>query len=186
MRGKCTATERHPALSLQGNVHPQNIWTRHHQTHMPFHAPINRSEGAFRCVGVHSHIFISTAINGEESGATATKGETNIYCSTLPAKSRNNTKQILGCTNTKNIQKRKKKIIVYPAGILNTRLRHDVLPSEKTKRIQTSANIQKETQINDCLIYSISCASFSCCVCGCCCGGGCACMKWCALNMNEG
>ncbi|EKG06695.1 mucin TcMUCII, putative [Trypanosoma cruzi] len=66
---------------------------------MPFHAAINRSEGAFWCVGVHSHIFISTAINSEESGATATKGETNIYCNTLPAKGRNNTNRIVGITS---------------------------------------------------------------------------------------
>ncbi|KAF5224650.1 hypothetical protein ECC02_002290 [Trypanosoma cruzi] len=160
------------------------IWTRHHQTHMPFHAPINRSEGAFWRVGVHSHIFISTAINGEESGATATKGETNIYCSTLPAKGRNNTNRIIGCTNTSKLQRKKKKIIVYTAGIFNTRLRHDGLPSAKTKRMQTSANIQTETQINGCLLYSISCAYI--CVCGCCCGGVRACMKWSAPNMNEG
>ncbi|KAF5215864.1 hypothetical protein ECC02_011409 [Trypanosoma cruzi] len=44
-------------------------------TRMPFHAAINRSEGAFWCVGVHSHIFISTVYCGEESGATATKGK---------------------------------------------------------------------------------------------------------------
>ncbi|RNC35411.1 hypothetical protein TcCL_Unassigned01701 [Trypanosoma cruzi] len=97
----------------------QNIWTRHHQTHMPFHAAINRSEGAFWCVGVHSHIFISTAINGEESGATATKGKTNIYCSTLPAKGRNNINRIIGCTHTKNIHQRKQ-IIVHLAEILET------------------------------------------------------------------
>ncbi|ESS62320.1 hypothetical protein TCDM_14338 [Trypanosoma cruzi Dm28c] len=132
MRGKCTATERHPALSLQGNVRPKNIWTRHHQTHMPFHAPINRSEGAFWCVGVHSHIFVSTAINGEESGATATKGETNIYCSTLPAKGRNITHRIIGCTNTRNIHQRKQ--IVRPAEISNTRPRNEGLLSEKTKQ----------------------------------------------------
>ncbi|RNC36767.1 putative mucin TcMUCII [Trypanosoma cruzi] len=105
MRGKCTVTERHPAPTLQWNVRPQNIWSRHHQTHMPFHAAINRSEGAFWFVGVLSHIFISTAINAEESGATATKGNTNIYCSTLPAKGRNNTNRIIGCTNTRNIHK---------------------------------------------------------------------------------
>ncbi|KAF5218017.1 hypothetical protein ECC02_009087 [Trypanosoma cruzi] len=49
--------------------------------------------------------------------------------------------------------------------------------------MQASASIQTETQINDCLHYSIPCAYF--CVCCCCCGGQ-ACMKWCALNMNEG
>ncbi|ESS60799.1 hypothetical protein TCDM_14339 [Trypanosoma cruzi Dm28c] len=133
MRGKCTATERHPALSLQGNAHPQNIWARHHPTHMPFHAPINRSEGAFWCVGVHSHIFISTAINVEESGATATK-RINTYCSTLPAKGRNNTNRIIGCTNTRNIHKRKH-IILHPAVIPNTRCRHEGLPSAKQNNI---------------------------------------------------
>ncbi|KAF5213881.1 mucin TcMUC [Trypanosoma cruzi] len=50
--------------------------------------------------------------------------------------------------------------------------------------MQTSANIQTETQINGCLPYSISCEHF--CVYGCCCCDGRACMKWCALNMNEG
>ncbi|EAN84905.1 hypothetical protein Tc00.1047053510961.50 [Trypanosoma cruzi] len=168
MRGKCTATERRPALSLQGNVHPQNIWSRHHQTHMPFHAPINRSEGAFWCVGVHSHIFISTAINGEEPGATATK--TNIYCSTLPARSRNDINRIIGCTTIGNIHKRKKNLIVHPAAIPNTRSRHEGLLSEKMKKsMKTSANIQTETQINVCLLYAIHCAYF--CACGRC-GGG--------------
>ncbi|KAF5216616.1 hypothetical protein ECC02_010595 [Trypanosoma cruzi] len=66
---------------------------------MPFHAPINRSEGASWCVGVHSHIYISTAINGEESGVTATKGKTNIYCNTLTARSRKNKNRIIGCTS---------------------------------------------------------------------------------------
>ncbi|EAN96375.1 hypothetical protein Tc00.1047053506409.60 [Trypanosoma cruzi] len=135
MRGKCTATERHPALSLQGNVHPQNIWTRHHQTVMPFHAPINRSEDAFWCVGVHSHIFISTAINGEESGATATKRRNkNVYCSTLPAKSRNNTNRIIGCTNTRKKCTRRKKRNCVPCSNPNTRSRHEDLSSGKTKQ----------------------------------------------------
>ncbi|KAF5219401.1 hypothetical protein ECC02_007640 [Trypanosoma cruzi] len=50
--------------------------------------------------------------------------------------------------------------------------------------MQASANIQTETQINGCLHYSVPSVYF--CVC-CCCGGGVrACMKWCALNMNEG
>ncbi|EAN84339.1 hypothetical protein Tc00.1047053510015.10 [Trypanosoma cruzi] len=50
--------------------------------------------------------------------------------------------------------------------------------------MQTSANIQTETQINGCLLYAIPCAYF--CVCVSSCGGCWACMKWCALNMNEG
>ncbi|KAF5214958.1 hypothetical protein ECC02_011563 [Trypanosoma cruzi] len=49
--------------------------------------------------------------------------------------------------------------------------------------MRTYASIRTETQINDCLHYSIPCAYF--CVC-CCCGGCWACIKWCALNMNEG
>ncbi|KAF5216450.1 hypothetical protein ECC02_010777 [Trypanosoma cruzi] len=49
--------------------------------------------------------------------------------------------------------------------------------------MRTYASIRTETQINDCLIYSIPCAYF--CVC-CCCGGCWACIKWCAPNMNEG
>ncbi|EAN86015.1 hypothetical protein Tc00.1047053503417.33 [Trypanosoma cruzi] len=97
-----------PPSACRGMCTHKNIWTRHHQTHMPFCAAINRSEGAFWCVGVHSHILISTAVNGEESGATATKGKANIYCNSLPARSRNNTNRILGCNNTRNIQERKK------------------------------------------------------------------------------
>ncbi|KAF5219144.1 mucin TcMUC [Trypanosoma cruzi] len=50
--------------------------------------------------------------------------------------------------------------------------------------MQTPVNIQTETQINGCLRYSIPCEHFW--LCFCCCGGSQACMKWCALNMNEG
>ncbi|KAF8278204.1 hypothetical protein TcBrA4_0117910 [Trypanosoma cruzi] len=81
-----------PPSACRGMYAQKNIWTRHHQTRMPFRAVINRSEGAFWCVGVHSHILISTAINGEESGATATKEEIKTFIAALlPAKSRNNT-----------------------------------------------------------------------------------------------
>ncbi|KAF5215858.1 hypothetical protein ECC02_011403 [Trypanosoma cruzi] len=186
MRGKCTATERHPALSLQGNVHPQNIWTRHHQTHMPFHAPINRSEGAFWCVGVHSHIFISTAINGEESGATATKGKQKHLLQHFTGERQEQHKPNSWLHQHKQHSQEERKQIVYPAEIPNTRSRHEGLPYEKTKRtkhVHTSANIQTETQLELCLHYSIPCACF--CVCGCCSGGR-ACMKWSALNVNEG
>ncbi|EAN98902.1 hypothetical protein Tc00.1047053511603.40 [Trypanosoma cruzi] len=135
MRGKCTATERHPALSLQGNVHPQNIWTRHHQTHMPFHAPINRSEGALWCVGVHSHIFIPTAINGEESGATATKrGKQTSIAALYQRKAGTTQTELLAAPTQATFTGGKKNIIVHPAGIPNTRPRHEGLPSAKQKQ----------------------------------------------------
>ncbi|KAF5218815.1 hypothetical protein ECC02_008236 [Trypanosoma cruzi] len=50
--------------------------------------------------------------------------------------------------------------------------------------MQTYATLQKETQINGCLHYAIPCAYIF--MCGCCCCGSQTCMKWCALNMNEG
>ncbi|KAF5218801.1 mucin TcMUC [Trypanosoma cruzi] len=50
--------------------------------------------------------------------------------------------------------------------------------------MQTSANIQTGTKINVCLLYSILYVYFF--VCYFCCWGGRDCMKWCALNMNEG
>ncbi|KAF5221564.1 hypothetical protein ECC02_005452 [Trypanosoma cruzi] len=55
---------------------------------------------------------------------------------------------------------------------------------KKKKRMQASAKIKTETQINGCLHYAIPCAYFCvCCGCGCCAQ---ACMKWCALSMKEG
>ncbi|ESS62895.1 hypothetical protein TCDM_09404 [Trypanosoma cruzi Dm28c] len=76
-----------------------------------------------------------------------------------------------------------KNIIEHPAVIPNTRCRHEGLPSAKIKqRMQTSANIQTRKQKNGCLLHSIPCDYIL--ACGCC--GFQACMKWCALNMNEG
>ncbi|RNC56213.1 mucin TcMUCII [Trypanosoma cruzi] len=49
--------------------------------------------------------------------------------------------------------------------------------------MQTSVNIQTETQMNGCLLYAIPCAYFW--LCCCCCCGAQAFMKRCALNMNE-
>ncbi|RNC36781.1 mucin TcMUCII, partial [Trypanosoma cruzi] len=49
--------------------------------------------------------------------------------------------------------------------------------------MKSSANIQTETEINDCLHYSIPCAYFF--VCGCC-GGGRTSMNLSAMNVDEG
>ncbi|KAF5214999.1 hypothetical protein ECC02_012350 [Trypanosoma cruzi] len=57
------------------------------------------------------------------------------------------------------------------------------LQKQNKKHMQTSVNIQTETQMNGCLLYAIPCAYFW--LCCCCCCGAQACMKWCALNMNE-
>ncbi|EAN86327.1 hypothetical protein Tc00.1047053504261.10 [Trypanosoma cruzi] len=99
-----------PPSAFKGIVHPQNIWTRHHQTHMPFHAAINRSEGALWCVGVHSHIFISTAINGEESGATATKEEIKTSIAALYQRKAGTTQtELLTAPTHENFTRGKKK-----------------------------------------------------------------------------
>ncbi|RNC55307.1 mucin TcMUC [Trypanosoma cruzi] len=51
--------------------------------------------------------------------------------------------------------------------------------------MQTSANIQTETQMVACFIPFLAPIFFWLCCCYCC-GGGRACMKWCASDMNEG
>ncbi|EAN97727.1 hypothetical protein Tc00.1047053507237.150 [Trypanosoma cruzi] len=85
-------------------------------THMPFHAAINRSEGAFWCVGVHSHIFIPTAINGEESGATATKGKTKTSIATLYQRKAGTTQTELLAAPTQAKFTRGKKTNFAPCG----------------------------------------------------------------------